>query len=239
MEFSIPNVRHLADDENASSFSNKLRAKRFRQFEVWAASMPRPLRILDVGGTNDFWEKRNWAGRSDVKIFSLNMVAEKQRYENIEPLTGDATNLSQFADGSFDIAFSNSVIEHLFTYESQRQMAKEIQRVGKNFWVQTPNFWFPMEPHFQIPGWQWMPLKIRVAIIRRQRCGWRGPCPDAIAARRLVEEVRLLSRSALQAIFPGAKLIPERFCGLVKSWTAVGGSSRNSCNTTARSAEAI
>lgn len=223
MEFSIPNVRGLADDENPASFSNKLRAKRFRQFEVLAASLPRPLRILDVGGTNDFWEKRGWVGRRDVEIFSLNMVAEKQRHENVKPLAGNATDLAQFGDSSFDIAFSNSVIEHLFTLESQRRMAAEIQRVGKAFWVQTPNFWFPMEPHFQVPGWQWMPVDLRIAIIQRWRCGWRGPCADPAAARRLVEEVRLLSRNALQAIFPGATLIPERFCGLVKSWTAVGG----------------
>lgn len=223
MEFSIPSVRGLADDENPDSFSNKLRAKRFRLFEALAASMPRPLRILDVGGTNDFWEKRGWAGRSDVEIFSLNMVAEKQRHENVRPLAGDATNLTQFDDGSFHIAFSNSVIEHLFIFDSQRRMASEMQRVGKAFWVQTPNFWFPMEPHFQVPGWQWMPLDLRIAIIQRWRCGWRGPCPDRPAARRLVEEVRLLSRSSLQDIFPGATLIPERFCGLVKSWTAVGG----------------
>jgi hypothetical protein len=223
MNLSMPNIRYLADDENASSLSNKLRAKRFRLFEQLTAAMPRPLRILDVGGTNDFWEKRGWTGRRDVEIFSLNRVAEPQRHENVKPLAGNAADLAQFADGSFDIAFSNSVIEHLFTFETQRRMAAEIQRVGKAFWVQTPNFWFPMEPHFQVPGWQWMPLNVRVAIIRRFRCGWRGPCADREGAVKLVEEVQLLSRSAMQEIFPGATLIPERFCGLVKSWTAVGG----------------
>jgi hypothetical protein len=223
MNLSIPNVRYLADDENASSLSNQLRAKRFRLFEQLTAAMPRPLRILDVGGTNDFWEKRGWAGRRDIEIFSLNLVPEQQRHENVKPLAGNAADLAQFGDGSFDIAFSNSVIEHLFTFEAQRRMASEMQRVGKAFWVQTPNFWFPMEPHFQVPGWQWMPLAVRVSIIQRFRCGWRGPCADRAAARKLVEEVRLLSRSALRTIFPGARLIPERFCGLVKSWTAVGG----------------
>jgi hypothetical protein len=223
MEFSLPNVRWLADDENPESFSNKLRARRFRQFEALVATLPRPLRILDVGGTNDFWEQRHWAGRNDVQIFSLNMVAEESRHANIKPLAGDATNLAQFGDQSFDVAFSNSVIEHLFTFENQRRMASEIQRVGKAFWVQTPNYWFPMEPHFQVPGWQWMPLSLRAAMIRRWRCGWRGPCADRAGARKLVEEVRLLSASELKTIFPSATLIAERFCGLVKSWTVVGG----------------
>jgi hypothetical protein len=223
MEFSIPNLRWLADDENPKSFSNKLRSRRFAQFEAMVAPLPRPLRILDVGGTNDFWAQRGWAGRDDIQISSMNLVAEQQQFENIRPISGDATNLAQFADGSFDVAFSNSVIEHLFTFENQRRMAAEIRRVGKAYWVQTPNFWFPVEPHFQIPGWQWMPADLRISVIQKWRCGWRGPCPDPVQARQLVDEVRLLSRRELKAIFPGATLLAERFCGLVKSWTAVEG----------------
>jgi hypothetical protein len=223
MTFSVPIMRRLADSENPDSFANRLRARRFQQFEALVAGLPRPLRVLDVGGENAFWENRGWAGRRDVQIFSLNRVPEKQSHENVIPLTGDATNLAQFADGSFDVAFSNSVIEHLFTYENQCRMASEMRRVGKAFWVQTPNFWFPMEPHFHVPGWQWMPAELRVSILRRRRCGWRGPCPDETQARELVSELRLLTGGDLRKMFPGASLIPERFCGLVKSWTVIGG----------------
>jgi hypothetical protein len=223
MEISIPALRSLASSENPNSFANKLRAARFRRFETLVATLPRPLRILDVGGETAFWENRGWAGRDDVRIFSLNLVPEEQRHENIKPVAGDATNLAEFADGSFDVAFSNSVIEHLFTFENQRRMASEMRRVGRAFWMQTPNFCFPMEPHFHVPGWQWMPLGLRVAMIRRWRCGWRGPCPDPAGARKLVEELRLLRESEIRSIFPGATLIAERFCGLVKSWIAIGG----------------
>jgi len=223
MVLDISMLRRSADVYDRNSLSNRLRTARFRQFEELVASLPRPLRILDVGGTSEFWENRGWAGRDDCQIFSLNLVAEEQRHANIKPLAGDATNLAHFGDGSFDIAFSNSVIEHLFTLENQRRMASEMQRVGKAFWVQTPNFWFPMEPHFHVPGWQWMPVSLRVSIIRRWRCGWMGPCPDASQAREQVEEVRLLTKSELITLFPAATLIPERFCGLVKSWTAIGG----------------
>jgi len=119
--------------------------------------------------------------------------------------------------------FSNSVIEHLFTFENQRRMASEIRRVGRAFWVQTPNFWFPMEPHFHVPGWQWMPLDLRVRLLRRWACGLPGPCPDPVRARELVQEIRLSSKRELREIFPGATLIAKRFCGLVKSWTAARG----------------
>jgi hypothetical protein len=223
MKFSLPILRTLADDGNPGSLSNKLRARRFQRFEALVATLPRPLRLLDVGGTNDFWEKRGWAGRRDVQIFTVNHVPEEQRHGNITPTTGDATNLSQFESRSFDVAFSNSVIEHLFNWSNQQRMASEIQRVGRTFWVQTPNFWFPIEPHFHVPGWQWIPMNVRVAMIQRWRCGWRGPCPDIQQAQKIVEEVRLLDRSELRRMFPGAALIPERICGIVKSWVVIGG----------------
>jgi len=216
-------LRRLADSDEPSSFANKLRAKRFGKFEALATRLPRPLRILDVGGTNAFWENRGWHQRTDVEILTLNIVAEEQQHANIKPLTGDAMNLAQFGDRSVDVVFSNSVIEHLFTFENQRRMASEIQRVAKAFWVQTPNFWFPMEPHFHFIGWQWLPVAVRASILQRRACGWRGPCPDPSGARHLVEEVRLLTRSELKALFPSATIIAEPFFGFVKSWTAVGG----------------
>jgi Methyltransferase domain len=216
-------LRSLASSSEPTSFANKLRSKRFRKFEALTTSLPRPLCILDVGGTNAFWENRGWHERNDVEILTLNLSAEQQCHANIKPLAGDATNLSEFADQSIDIVFSNSVIEHLFTFENQKRMAVEVQRVGKAFWIQTPSFWFPIEPHFHFIGWQWLPISVRTALLQKRSCGWRGPCPDPIESRRQVEEVRLLSRAELQTLFPNATLIPESFCGLVKSYTAVSG----------------
>jgi hypothetical protein len=216
-------LRWLANNTKPSTFANHLRARRFHKFEASVAQLPRPLRILDVGGTNAFWENRGWHRRADIEILTLNIAAEEQRHVNIKPLTGDATNLTKFDDRSIDVVFSNSVIEHLFTFENQRRMAAEIQRVGKAYWIQTPNFWFPMEPHFHVIGWQWLPVEVRTSILQRRACGWRGPCADPIGARRLVEEVRLLTRRELQMLFPSATIVAEWFCGFVKSWTAVSG----------------
>ena len=200
------------------SLSSKMRGRRFLLFEELAQSLPRPLRIIDLGGTNSFWEQCGWAGRKELQITIVNLVLEGRIHDNVVPKVGDATKLSEFPDNTFDVAFSNSVIEHLFTYEKQTEMAREISRVARAYWVQTPNFWFPIEPHFHVPGWQWMPEYLRVAIIRRRRCGWRGPCPDLDKARRTVREVRLLTRRELVDLFPGATIVQERFAGLVKSW---------------------
>ena len=60
MALDISVLRRSADVYDPNSFANRLRSARFRQFEKMAASLPRPLRILDVGGTSEFWE--NGAG---------------------------------------------------------------------------------------------------------------------------------------------------------------------------------
>lgn len=219
-------IRKSSNPNDPASLSHRMRKKRFTLFEEITGLLPRPLRIVDVGGTNLFWEQCGWAGREGIHITIVNLVPERRIHDNVVPKLGDATKLAEFPDGSFNVAFSNSVIEHLFTYEKQAAMAREIRRVANAYWVQTPNFWFPIEPHFHLPGWQWMPESLRVAIIRRQRCGWRGPCPDLDEARRTVREVRLLTRRELVKLFPGATVIRERFAGLVKSWILLGGFGR-------------
>jgi hypothetical protein len=218
-----PLLRRMADGHAPGSFSNRMRERRFKLFESLAAGLPRPLRVLDVGGTNDFWAQRGWAGRDDVSITLVNLVEQEREHPNIHPAVGDATDLAEYDDGSFDIAFSNSVIEHLYTLEKQAAMAREITRVGRAYWVQTPNFWFPMEPHFLVPGWHWLPEEARVSLIRRRACGWRGPCPDLEVARETVREVRLMQRRELDGLFPGATIQAERFGGLTKSFVVYGG----------------
>jgi hypothetical protein len=215
-------LQRQADDDRAASFSHRMRARRFERFEQLTATLPRPLSILDVGGTNAYWAQRGWADRPGVTITTVNLTAEEQEHENVVPMKADATALP-FADGEFDLVFSNSVIEHLFTFENQRRMAAEVRRIGRAYWVQTPNFWFPIEPHFLAPAWHWLPVSVRVAILRRRAVGWNGRCPDVEKARSVVREHRLMRRSELASLFPGARIEPERVGGLVKSWTALHG----------------
>jgi len=219
----MSNAIELDDPDPMIAFSNRMRNRRFHHFEQLTESMPRPLKIIDVGGTTDFWVRRGWGGRSDIQITTVNRDAESKRCQNIEPVVGDASNLSGFADQSFDIAFSNSVIEHLEIWENQAAMACAVRRVGRAYYVQTPNYWFPMEPHFQILGWQWMPLWFRVAILRRRKCGFCAKTPDPAQARQIITEVRLLSCRELLRLFPDASIYVEKYAGFVKSWTAFGG----------------
>ncbi|TVQ61646.1 MAG: class I SAM-dependent methyltransferase [Phycisphaerales bacterium] len=219
-------MQKVTSSNDPNSIGNRMRSRRFQLFSELIDGLPKPVRIIDLGGTSAFWKNRGWADRADVQITVVNLELEPKIAENLHPVVGDATALTDFDDQSFDVAFSNSVIEHLFTLEAQRKMASETQRVAPAFWIQTPNYWFPMEPHFHMVGWQWLPESARVAMIRKRRCGWRGPCPDKEDAIQAVREVRLMTRRELREAFPSAEIWQERMFGLTKSHVAYQGFGR-------------
>ena len=120
----------LQDSKKKESIGNKFRNKRFVYFERLISNLPRPIHILDVGGTEDFWVNRGYNKKEDVKITLLNLKTIITNYNNITSIVGDATDLSLFKEDHFDIVFSNSVIEHLHNFKNQQKMAQEAQRVG-------------------------------------------------------------------------------------------------------------
>ncbi len=210
-------VRRHADVTSVDSLSNRLRARRFLHFQSLIQNRDRPIRIIDVGGTLEYWKHRSGISDHSLDITVVNLEADVIDGEHLRSRPGDATDLRFVADGEYDVAFSNSVIEHLFTKENQEKMAAEIQRVANAYYVQTPNYWFPIEPHFLFPGWQWLPVAARSTILSRFRVGQRGPYTSTEAARRAVEEIQLLTEKELVRLFPGASVWKERFFGLTKS----------------------
>jgi hypothetical protein len=115
------------------------------------------------------------------------------------------------------------LIEHLGDVAGQQHMANEVRRVGKRYFVQTPNLFFPIEPHFHVPFYQFLPIRWRVALIRRFDLGWYKKIPDKHAATTLVTEHRLLSERDMRMLFPQARLYKEHFFGLTKSFIAYDG----------------
>lgn len=215
--------RKVADNQNEESISTSMRRKRFDFFLELLAGVPRPLTILDVGGTQGFWERMGFVDEKGVQVTVLNMAPQEVRYSNFTSVQGDATNLSEYATNQFDVVFSNSVIEHVGTRTQQRQMADEVMRVGRRYFVQTPNYYFPIEPHFLFPGFQWLPVDVRVWMLAHFDLGWVKRAPSVEAARAEVEEIELLRKDELLALFPGANLYRERAFGLVKSFIVYGG----------------
>jgi hypothetical protein len=215
-------LKRLADNRNPASVAGRLRKRRFALFRSLLLRIPTPLRILDVGGTQNFWEVMGFAAGRDMEITILNLVRPVVSLPQFRGVAGDARSL-EFADQSFDVVFSNSVIEHVGSYDDQRRMAAEVQRVGVRYFVQTPNRYFPIEPHFLFPAYQFFPRGLQIWLLQHLKLGWRGRVPDAQAARRSIESIRLLTKTEVTRLFPGATLYRETLAGLTKSFIVYGG----------------
>jgi SAM-dependent methyltransferase len=187
-----------------------------RLFQVTAAT-----RILDVGGT-----PANWAllgVRPRVTILNLPRAIETDR-DSMTWIFADGCRLP-FPDKSFDVVFSNSVIEHLGDPGKHEQYAREIARVGVRYFVQTPNRWFPVEPHLLTPLVHFLPRAWQRRWIERFTV-WEWvarPRPDqrAFYLQHYLTDVQLLDGKAMRRLFPDARLVRERFLGMTKSLIAV------------------
>ena len=213
------NIKNIFEiSEKKDSLGNQFREKRFSFFLKKFNKMKKPISILDVGGKINFWENRNLAGNNDYKITVLNIEKEKSNYSNINCLIGDATNLNQFKNKSFDIVHSNSVIEHLYNFENQKKMASEIMRVGQKYIVQTPNKYFFIEPHYLLPFFNIVPEKIKYLILTKTKLS-RLKKWDKNFAKQYIKEIRLLSEKEMKTLFPKSKIYFEKFLGMNKSFT--------------------
>jgi hypothetical protein len=215
-------ILSLADTRRPNSLASRLRRKRFALLRTLLDAVPRPLRILDVGGTAAFWSDPEVLGDATIDVTLLNVALPTQRSSRFDYVRGDARALD-FADKSFDVVYSNSVIEHVGGAREQGAMAREIRRVGKRYFVQTPNYFFPIEPHFLVPGFQFMPLPLRAKLLSSFDLGWSKREPDIATARAVVGSVTLLRRREFARFFPGATIYDERYLGLTKSFIAYHG----------------
>jgi hypothetical protein len=216
-------IRSLADNSDGSSMATRMRRARFSFFLSLLEKVEGHAEILDIGGTQDFWTLMTGGDPGDARVTLLNIEHQETVSEKFISAAGDARNMPRFGTKSFDVVFSNSVIEHVGTYDDQRRMANEVMRVGKRYFVQTPNKRFPIEPHFLFPWFQYLPIEIRAQMVNRFDVGWYKRIPDLHAARNEVRSVRLLTMRELVALFPGASIHVERLGGLAKSFVAYGG----------------
>lgn len=159
----------------------------------------------------------------DVRVTLLNIEHQPVSSQRFISAVGDARSMPEFLAKSFDVVFSNSVIEHVGDYRNQRRMADEVRRVGRRYFVQTPNKRFPVEPHFLFPWFQYLPVRTRAWMLSTFDVGWYRRMPDRSAARAEVESIQLLTRRRFSELFPEATIHEEKFAGLTKSFVAIGG----------------
>lgn len=180
----------------------------------------RQTSLLDVGGLPRLWDGMDVEAQMTIvnlqplPSHEVLFLASNQKF-----VQGDGTRLA-WEDKTFDIVFSNSVIEHLGTRDNQVAFAQECRRVGNGYWIQTPAREFPVEPHFLTLFLHWFSKPLRKRLLRYfSLWGWLSrPKPDAVEAA--VDEVRLLSLKEFKSLFPDGQILIERWLGLPKSYIA-------------------
>lgn len=202
-----------------AALQRRFRRRRMRRFARECA-ITADTRVLDIGGTPDCWELLDVRPR----LVLLNTPrAGDELAGAVAWVAGDGRRLP-FRDQSFDVVFSNSVIEHVGDAESQRRFAREVARVGRWWWVETPNRWFPVEQHLLTPFIHWLPKRWQRALVPRWNV-WAALARVSADRRAFyiehyLGEIRLLGGRELRGLFPNAMIIRERFCGLTKSLVA-------------------
>lgn len=217
----------LANSDKKGSIATQLRAKRIAPlldmieavFEEYGS-----VDLIDIGGTAKYWEiiPVEYLDKRNVNIVIVNVPGSiPPDHGRFRFVVCDACNLIDFDDLSFHIAHSNSVIEHVGDWERMVAFAGEVSRVAPRHFVQTPNYWFPVEPHCLTPFFHWLPKPMRISLVGSFRLGHWNKAETIDEAVRIVESARLLNRKMLQGLFKDSLIVTERFCGVPKSFIAL------------------
>lgn len=210
---AMPSIHGLREP-----LSRRFREQRMRVLAERFTFTPE-VTVLDVGGAPAMWLLL--PVRPRVTLLNIWPSSPWQLPDGMRYLHGDARAL-EFEDRSFDLTFSNSVIEHVGEWQDQQRFAREVCRVGKRYYIQTPNRRFPVEPHYAAPFVHWLPRGVQRRALRyASPWGWLQR-PTQADVDRVVAEIRLLTAAEMRELFPDAEIVAERLGPLVKSWIAMG-----------------
>ncbi|HZO99110.1 MAG TPA: methyltransferase domain-containing protein [Terriglobia bacterium] len=188
------------------SLSHKSRTKKFDL--LLSLFRPQPEdRVLDIGASGKVFLRYTL---EDIYPYSERIVgggydlhevqSARQYYPRACYAAFDGCALP-FPDKSFDLVFSNAVIEHILGEGRQQLFAQEVMRVGKSWFVTTPNYWYPFESHYHLPFIQFLPRELQRHYNRL--LGTHIP-------RGQVQELALLSARGLQRLFPTGRIARVR-----------------------------
>ena len=206
-------VMKAVDYRDPKSLGSRLRKRRGALIDALISdihSSRGSVRILDLGGRRDYWrifdDASLRARRVHITLLNSNPTEHGlSAEEGFGAATGDACNLSAYGDNAFDLAHSNSTIEHVGDWARVEAFAKEARRVASSYFIQTPYYWFPIEPHFIMPFFHWLPEGLRAKMLVRNMVPHKGASPDLGHAMRRVHGARLLDRAQMAHLFPMLK----------------------------------
>lgn len=218
-------VKFWVNHDKEGSFVNRLRRERFQVLEKYINRLSpdsRPINILDVGGDRGYWKHVGWKKeKAHITLLNLSEIdipEEDKPYFSFHD--GDALKLP-FKKGEFDLVFSNSVIEHVGSKKNQKIFAEQVKKISDKYIVQTPSFWFPLEPHSLIPFFQFIPHHLRAILIMIFNINYFPKSKSYKEALKVSRSTIMLTKKEFRALFPEGELYTEKLFGLPKSYTVI------------------
>jgi hypothetical protein len=211
-------MRNLIVDGPAS-VGQRMRVRRWDWFNSQFPNIA-SMSIIDLGGTADAWLRAPIRPAS-VHVVNLEPEPTEPTADWIRADQSDACDLPErIRKSTYDLVFSNSVLEHVGGHAQRIRFAEAVHKLAKLHWIQTPYRYFPIEPHWLFPGFQFLPLTMRAELSQR----W--PLVHTKSANRqegleAAMGVELVSRSEMAYYFPSSVIGAERIAGVVKSLVAI------------------
>lgn len=221
-------IHALQDNSDPNSLVSRFRRARSRRIVELIEAIHAEkgaVRIIDLGGEANYWRlfDLDLLKTKNVHITLINPGGTGDVWDSslFDEIDADACSLPQYADHSFDLVHSNSVIEHVGDWPRMEAFAAECRRLAPRYYVQTPYFWFPIEPHFSAPFFHWRSEQSRARALMRRAHGFSQKAPDVGAAMRDVQHARLLDKTQFRFLYPDAAHHDEKVGPLTKSLIAV------------------
>jgi hypothetical protein len=207
----------IIDPARAGSLAARVRARRWQTFEERFPDLAR-MSVLDLGGTAGAWRL---VPTRPARLVLLN-IEEPGELSGAQSAIGDACDPPDWVRREhFDLVFSNSLIEHVGGHWRRQRFAEVVRSVAEHHWVQTPYRYFPLEPHYVGPLFQFVPLAARGRLVARWPIGSLATVKDRALCLAQAQQTELVSRTEMRGYFPDSKLLDERVLGVAKSLIAV------------------
>jgi SAM-dependent methyltransferase len=203
------------------TLARRFRRRRLRRFLALFPEVGKKIEVLDVGGySGEPWREFDCPATVTLVNIGFGAGAARPDERAYRFVIADGRALP-FRDQAFDLAYSNSVIEHVGGWPDQVAFARELRRAASWLYCQTPNRGFPIEPHIVAPFLHWLPDGVQRRTVRWLSVwGWMAR-PTRQEAAEFLHGIRLLGEAELRRLFPACRIERERCAGLTKSFVVV------------------